>query len=115
MPNGIIQREFRDTLKEVGTWMKVNGETIYGTRGNIMPPQDWGVVTAKDNKVFIHILKAPEGSSLLIEGIPEKVKSCHLFGTDSKVKFKQDKKGVTINLDGIALNDPDTIIEIETK
>jgi hypothetical protein len=22
--------------------MQVNGETIYGTRGNIYPPQDWG-------------------------------------------------------------------------
>ena len=115
MPNGIIQREFRDTLKEVGNWLKVNGETIYGTRGNIMQPQDWGVITSKDKKVFLHILKAPQKTSLVIEGIPGKVKSCHLFASNSKVKFKQDKNGVTINLDGLTLNDIDTIIEIETK
>ena len=115
MPNGIIQHEFTDTLKAVGNWMKDHGESIYGTRGNIMPHQDWGVVTSKDNKVYVHILKDPKQSSLLIENISGKVKSCQLMGTGERIKFKQDKKGVVLNLDGIALDDIDTIIEIETK
>ena len=33
MPNGAIQKEFTDTLKQVGSWMKTYGEAIYGTRG----------------------------------------------------------------------------------
>jgi alpha-L-fucosidase len=115
MPNGIIQREFRDTLKAVGKWMKDNGESIYGTRGNIMLPQDWGVVTSKNDKVYVHILKDPKQASLLIEGISGKIKSCSLLGKNRKVKFKQNKNGVTLNLDGIALDDIDTIIELETK
>jgi alpha-L-fucosidase len=114
-PNGKIQNEFTDTLKEVGKWMQQYGESIYGTRGNIMSPQDWGVVTAKNKTIYIHILKAPGESSLLITGISGKVKSCRLMGTDEKVKFNQDKKGVAIKLDGINLNEVDAIIEIETK
>ena len=115
MPNGAIQSEFTDTLKEVGKWMQQYGESIYGTRGNTMPAQDWGVVTAKNKSVYVHILKEPKEPSLLITGISAKVKSCELMGTNQKVKFKQDKTGVTINLEGIALNNTDTIIEIETK
>jgi len=114
MPNGKIQNEFVDTLKEVGKWMQQYGESIYGTRGNIMPPQDWGVVTAKNKTFYVHILK-DSSQPILITGIPGKVKSCQLLGTDKKVKYKQDKNGLTVNLDGIKLNDVDTIIEIETK
>jgi alpha-L-fucosidase len=114
MPNGKIQNEFVDTLKEVGKWMQQYGESIYGTRGNIMPPQDWGVVTAKNKTFYVHILK-DSSQPILITGIPGKVKSCQLMGTDKKVKYKQDKNGLTVNLDGIKLNDVDTIIEIETK
>ena len=49
-PNGIIQEQFRDTLQQIGKWMDKFGESIYGTRGNIIPPQDWGVVTSKEIK-----------------------------------------------------------------
>jgi alpha-L-fucosidase len=115
LPNGIIQSEFSDTLKEVGKWLKLNGESIYGTRGNVMLPQNWGVVTAKDKKVYVHILKFPAESFLVISGIDEKVKSCVVFGKDQKVKFKQNKNQVTLNLDGITVDDVDTIIKIETK
>jgi alpha-L-fucosidase len=114
MPNGKIQNEFVDTLKEVGKWMQQYGESIYGTRGNIMPPQDWGVVTGKNKIIYVHLLK-DSTQPILITGIAGKVKSCQLMGTDKKVKYKQDKNDVTLNLDGIKLNDVDTIVEIETK
>jgi len=114
MPNGIIQEEFRDTLKEIGKWMDKYGESIYGTRGNIMPPQDWGVVTSKDKKVYVHILK-DSTQPVVISGIKGKIKSCKLMGRNQEVKYKQDKNGVAINLEGIPLDKVDTIIEIETK
>lgn len=113
-PNGIVQEEFRDTLKEVGKWMAKYGASIYGTRGNIMPAQDWGVVTSKGKKVYVHILK-DSTQPIVIEGMAGKIKSCRLMGKNKEIKYSQDKNEVTINLDGIALDEPDTIIEIETK
>ena len=113
-PNGIIQQEFQDTLKKIGKWMGKYGESIYGTRGNIMTAQDWGVVTSKGKKIFVHILK-DSTQPIVIEGIKDKIKSCQLMGKTQDVKYKQDNNGVTIKLDGISLKEPDTIIEIETK
>jgi len=113
-PNGIIQQEFQDTLKEIGKWMDKYGESIYGTRGNIMPAQDWGVVTSKDKKVFVHILK-DSIQPIVIEGIKGKIKSCQLMGENQNVKYQQNNNVVTIKLDGISMKEPDTIIEIETK
>ncbi len=115
MPNGKIQSEFVDTLKEVGKWMQQYGESIYGTRGNVMPPQDWGVVTSINKTVYIHILKNPKQPSVVIEGIAGKVKSCQLMGKNQKIKFKQNKTGVTIYLDEISLDDVDTIVQIQTS
>ncbi len=80
-----------------------------------MPPQNWGVVTSKNKTVYVHILKAPEQPSILVTGISGKIKSCKLMGKEQKVKYKQDKNGVTINFDGIPLDEVDTIIEIEMK
>ncbi|MDE3183358.1 MAG: alpha-L-fucosidase [Bacteroidota bacterium] len=113
-PNGIIQQEFRDTLKEVGKWMAKYGASIYGTRGNIMPAQDWGVVTSKDKTIYVHLLD-PSKSSVVIEGVPEKIKSCIVMGTDHKVKFDQNNSQVTLNLEGVSKNDVDTIIQIILK
>jgi alpha-L-fucosidase len=115
MPNGKIQTEFSDTLQQVGKWLQQFGESIYGTRGNVMPPQDWGVVTAKGKTVYVHILKATQQPSIVVEGISGKIKSCELINTDQKIKFKQNKDGVALNLDGVVLNDIDTIIQIEIK
>jgi len=54
LPSGVIQQEFRDTLAAAGAWLKQYGESIYGTRGNIIPPQPWGVLTGKDKSLFAH-------------------------------------------------------------
>ncbi|MEO6327802.1 MAG: alpha-L-fucosidase, partial [Ginsengibacter sp.] len=59
MPNGEIQKEFTDTLAAIGNWMQQNGQSIYGTRGNVAPPQSWGVITLKDKTLYAHILNKP--------------------------------------------------------
>src|SRR4029078_94953 len=55
LPNGIIQPEFRDPLAAVGDWLKKYGESVYGTRGNLIAPQPWGVLTTKNNSIYMHI------------------------------------------------------------
>jgi alpha-L-fucosidase len=115
MPNGKVQSEFVDSLNAVGKWMQQYGESIYGTRGNVMSPKDWGVVTAKGKSTYVHILKDSGLSTLVIEGIQGKVKNCRLMGTDQKVKFKQPKTGLRLNLEGIKFDRIDTIIEVQTS
>ena len=56
MPNGEIQPEHVKSLSEVGEWLKVHGETIYGTTNGPIDPQDWGVSTQKGKGVYLHIL-----------------------------------------------------------
>ncbi len=88
------------------------GETIYGTRGGPVTPRSWGVTTWKGNKVYVHILN-PEDSSLLLPDFGKKVKNITLFGTATKVKFKQDAFGISISVPEGSFNVIDTILVIE--
>jgi alpha-L-fucosidase len=113
MPNGEIQQEFTDTLKSIGQWLKVNGETIYGTRGNVVPKQEWGAVTIKGKTLYVHILKHLDNGSLLIPNITPKVLKAILFSDKRKIKFEQQANGVTIHLDNIPQDKIDTIVQLE--
>ncbi len=115
MPNGKIQTEFVDTLKEVGKWLQQYGESIYGTRGLPIQAQDWGVATQKDKTIYLHILKKPEATMILVDAIKNKVKDCRLLLNGQSVKYKQNKNGLAINLEGILMDGPDTVIKIQTK
>lgn len=113
MPNGKIQPEFTDTLKLIGNWLKANGETIYNTRGNIYPMQDWGVITAKNKTMYVHMIKPPTDKAyILIPAFKGKIKSALLRDGNKNLKFKQSAEGATIYFDGVKMDDTDTIIQL---
>lgn len=113
MPNGKIQTEFTDTLKAIGTWLQANGETIYNARGNVYPVQSWGVVTAKNNIQYIHILKEPvQRAYIFMPEFKSKIISATLKSSQKNIKFKQLPEGTFIYLDGVQLDDVDTIIQL---
>lgn len=94
MPNGAIQQEFKDTLQAVGAWLNQFGKTIYGTRGNIIPVQDWGVVTSNDNSYFLHILN-PEfaGKEIELPFLTKKLRTFSLMdGNEVKLFRNKEKK-----------------------
>jgi alpha-L-fucosidase len=116
MPDGTIQPEFTDTLKAIGKWMEENGETVYGTRGNIIPPKEWGVLTQKNKTVFMHIIKMPEDAKFIfIPELKQKISKAWLFRTKKGIKFKQQSEGTFIYLDGIMPDEIDTILQIELQ
>ncbi len=114
MPNGKIQPEFTDTLAVVGDWLQKNGETIYGTRAAEVPPQEWGVVTARNQTLFVHVLKKISGDYIFIPGIKIQIKTATIFGSNEAVRFKQQPEGLFIYITA-GRNDIDTIIRLETQ
>lgn len=114
MPNGKIQPDHVTLLKQVGDWLKANGETIYETQGGPITAHEWGVTTQKGNKVYVHILNWSE-ESLELPALKKKIKSAKFFADKSPVKFLKNKDGVTIRIPKDKLDDIDTIVELELK
>lgn len=115
MPNGEIQPEFVNTLGEMGEWTSKYGETIYGTRGKIIPTQEWGVITAKGKELFVHILNPDGKDFIFIPNLKEKVVAAKAFDGGKKLKFKQQDEGLFINTDGLPENSIDQIIRLTIK
>jgi len=112
MPDGKIQPEFVSTLKEIGTWISQNGETIYGTRGGPVSARSWGVTTQKGNKVYVHVLN-PEDTNILIPDFGKKIRSITAFKSGTKIRFKQDAFGITVAVPDEIKDEFDTILVIE--
>lgn len=112
MPNGEIQPEFTHRLQEMGTWLTKYGETIYGTKAGFIKPQDWGAVTEKGNKIYLHILNKKD-NKLLIR-VPYKIRSAKSFATKNSIRY-QSVSGSYVVFDITSFNKDqiDNVIELE--
>ena len=112
-PDGTIQPEFQTRLREMGKWIEVNGESIYGTRGGPLSPRPWGVTTRKGNKVYLHILNWND-PVLAMPKMTQKVKSAKLLKDGSKIEFlEHDKYGFFIRIPQNAVDEYDTVVVLE--
>jgi alpha-L-fucosidase len=73
-PNASIKR-----LDTIGKWMKVNGESIYGTKASLFENLYWGRSTTKPGKIYLHVFDWPENGNLDIPGLMTQVKSAYLL------------------------------------
>lgn len=83
MPTGEIQPEFRERLAAIGAWLRIHGETVYGTRGGPMPTRAWGVTTQNDRHVYLHVLDWPDQLLPLPAGVH--AKNPRLFGSGETI------------------------------
>jgi alpha-L-fucosidase len=114
MPNGKIQPEHVALLKQMGEWNRQYGETIYGTRGGPLSARDWGVMTQKGNKMYVHILNWQD-ETLTIPKLGKKVISAKIFIDKTPVKFTENDFGLSIKVPKDKMNDIDTVVELEFK
>ncbi len=114
MPNGEIQEEHKTSLKEVGVWMRENGETIYNTTEGPIRPTKELAITQKGKTAYLHILDDSK-DVVFIEKFSTKIKSIRFYKDKKKVLYKMTKYGLFIELAKESRDPIDTIIEIIVK
>ncbi|RYG26229.1 alpha-L-fucosidase [bacterium] len=71
---GTIPQESVERLAQVGQWMKLYGNAIYGTSAGPFPkPLPWGRITRKGNHLYLQVFEA--GSKILLPGFKADVVS----------------------------------------
>ena len=122
--DGTIPDEVQQVLREVGSWLKVNGDAIYGTRpwrvygegptqvaeGSFhdtdrrpYTPEDFRFTT-KGNELYAIELGWPSKPEAVIHTMKtgvaggQPVESIELLGSDSKLHFQQQEDGLHIQL-----------------
>lgn len=122
--DGTIPEEVQAVLRDVGSWLQVNGEAIYGTRpwkiygegptkvtAGSFHDADTAAYTAEDfrfttndNTLYAIELGWPSAGEALIHSLGstarkgQKIDSIVLLGSDSKIAFEQKPGGLHIQL-----------------
>ncbi len=112
MPNGKVQPEFEDRLQTMGNWLKTYGESIYGTEAGYLKPQEWGCITKKGNKLFVHILNDQTNQIVLPQFPYKKIKKATLLKDNSIIQTKLTKGEVTITVSADS-TEADRVIVLE--
>lgn len=107
--DGHIPPQVIARMKEIGDWLRENGESIYKTRGGPFEPVDnvYGS-TYHENKVYIHILDTERFAKEVLPNIPYTIQSCTYKGTE--VAFTQEDAGIKITLPKNLEKEADTIL-----
>jgi alpha-L-fucosidase len=111
MLDGRIEQRQIGRLKGIGQWLHEYGETIYGTRGGPVPPQDWGVTTHKGDRVFVHVLKAG-ARSIVLPGLGP-VSSARLYQDGLAVAFERRGQDVVLTLPDTEQEVDDLVLELQ--
>ena len=112
MPNGRIQPEFVERLREVGEWMAANGASIYGTRGGPVAPRAWGVTTSRGDTVYVHVLDWPD-PVLELPALPRPVRAARLLAGGRPVTIEPTASGLALRLPDGARDPYDTVLVLD--
>lgn len=110
-PDGRIDPEQAQRLREIGAWLEKHGQSIYGTRGGPFLPGEYGSSTRTGNTIYLHVLRWP-GEKLVLPPIPAKVLRANLLGGRA-VKFSQSENSLAITVPHDAQDPIDTVIALQ--
>lgn len=111
-------------MRIIGEWLRINGESIYGTRRCVDFPYQirWGGLTAKGNTLYMHVMDASEhAAEIKICNLETPVKRVSLLATGEELTFFQSYeiardeyrfRVVTKDIDWDPLN---TVIKVELE
>ncbi len=113
---GLFPQPCVERLQAVGRWMKVNGESIYGTSASLFEGLEWGRSTTKKKKIFLHVFSWPEDGKLSLPGLVSKVKSARFLAKPSiKLDVNYKPGSAVISLPKEALDPMASVIVLEFK
>ncbi len=111
MPTGAIEPRQAQRLREIGAWLKRNGESIYGTRGGPFQPTKNYATTRKDHSVYIHVF-AWDGQTVKLPPIDARIVAAKVPG-GSSVAVDASASGLTLTLPATDHQPIDTIIRLD--
>ena len=97
---GLIPQPSVDRLAEVGRWLSVNGEAIYGTQAGPFKSFPWGRCTQKSDRLYLHVFDWPKGE-LVVPGLKNRVAKAYLLADTAKTALP-----VTMTATGATLKTP---------
>jgi alpha-L-fucosidase len=87
---GLFPQPSIERLRDMGRWMRTNGESIYGSTASLFECLDWGRSTTKGKKLFLHVFDWPDEKILSVPGLVSRAQSVYLLadpGTQLPIEY----------------------------
>ena len=118
MGNGKIDERDIPILQEIGAWLDINGESVYGTQRTPLDVQYWGESTRKGNLLYLHVFHWPKDGELVVGGLRNHIRKAWLL-SDSDKKPLDTKRlsyydwAVTVPKQAPDRNDSVVVVEVD--
>lgn len=106
-------------LKEIGQWMNLNSDSIYGATNCVYEKPEWGRFTQKGHKIYAHVYDRGVGPITLLN-MANKVKKASYLATGAQVSLERPFNVSKFKLDSFIMieqsglpDEIDTVIELE--
>jgi alpha-L-fucosidase len=96
--NGVIPEVCQQNLIEIGDWLKVNGEAIYGTKASPFHYLSYGRATLKEQILYLHVFDWPKDGKLKIPFANKVIKAYLLADTNTILSVEPEKDHSKIQL-----------------
>jgi hypothetical protein len=118
MGNGKWDEKDVEIFREVGKWLKVYGEAVYGNEKTGLPIQQWGVMTKKGGILYLHVFDWPKNGNLTIGGLTSDVEKAWIISDrqqESLAIKRIDNKDLLVKVPSTAPDTISTVIALKIK
>jgi alpha-L-fucosidase len=111
---GRFPQEAVDIFERVGEWLRLNGESIYGTSASPFIELPWGRCTVKGEKLYLHVFDWPHDAVLSLAGLRNDVKKAYLLKDKDRIlNLTREGSKLIIGLPNKPPDENDTVTVLE--
>jgi alpha-L-fucosidase len=119
-PDGTIPQASIDRLAEIGSWMNVNGESIYGTEASPFRRPWWGRCTRKElengnTRLYLQVFEWPKDKRLHVPVNNEAVQCYALSDERETLDVEKREEGLVVKLTGDAIDEISSVVVLDIK
>ena len=99
-----------ERLEDLGSWLRANGESIYGTVAGPFPRMPWGCATRKGQRLYLHVFAWPKDHALTIPLLSGVTGAALLAAPGQALAVTRTAQGTRIALPSTPVDATDTVV-----
>lgn len=116
--DGSVPEESVKSMRAIGAWMRVNGQSIYATEASPFEKLEWGRCTqrklnVRTTRLYLHVFDWPKSGQLVLAGLANQPVEAALLAGGQRLQVARGDGGATIGLPAEAPDKIATVVVLD--